>query len=60
MDLERLTALLDVLSGRWDQALAVFGGIALAAGLLGLLTRALGAKEGDGFHHLFRRRSDEE
>lgn len=60
MDLERLTALLDALSGRWEQVLTVFGGIALAAGLLGLLTRALGAKEEDGFHHLFRRRSGEE
>lgn len=60
MDLERLTALLDALTGRWPQVLAAFGGMALAAGLLGLLTRALGAKEEDGFHHLFRRRSDEE
>lgn len=60
MDLERLTALLDVLTGRWPQVLAVFGGVALAAGVLGMLTRALGAKEEDGFHHLLRRRSGEE
>ena len=44
------------LGGRWDQVLTVFGGAALAAGLLGILTRALGAKEEDGFRGLFRRR----
>ena len=60
MDLERLTALLDALTGRWPQVLAAFGGAALAAGLLGALTRALGVKEEDGFHHLFRRRTGEE
>ena len=37
MDLERLTALLDALTGRWAQVLAVFGGAALAAGVLGML-----------------------
>ena len=56
MDLDRLTALLDALGGRWDQVLTVFGGAALAAGRLGTLTRALGAKEEDGFRGLFRRR----
>ena len=55
MDLERLTALLDALSGRWEQVLTVFGGIALAAGLLGLLTRALGVKEDDGLKGLRRK-----
>lgn len=57
MDLERLTALLDALTGRWPQVLAVFGGMALAAGVLGMLTRALGAKEDDGFKGL-RRKED--
>lgn len=55
MDLEYLTGLLDALTLRWPQVLAVFGGIALAAGLLGALTRALGAKAEDGFKGLFRR-----
>lgn len=58
MDLERLTALLDALTGRWPQVLAVFGGAALAAGLLGALTRALGVKEDDGLKGL-RIRKDE-
>ena len=65
MDLERLTALLDALTGRWPQVLAAFGGAALAAGLLaafggaalaagllGALTRALGVKEDDGLKGL--------
>ena len=52
MDLERLTALLDALTGRWPQVLAAFGGAALAAGLLGMLTRALGVKEDDGLKGL--------
>lgn len=52
MDLERLTALLDALTGRWPQVLAVFGGAALAAGVLGMLTRALGVKEDDGLKGL--------
>ena len=34
MDLDRLTALLDALGGRWDQVLTVFGGAALAAGIM--------------------------
>lgn len=55
MDLERLTALLDALTARWPQVLAAFGGMALAAGLLGLLTRALGAKKEDGFKGLRRK-----
>ncbi len=52
MDLERLTTLLSALSGRWPQVLAVFGGMALAAGLLGMITRALGVKEDDGLRGL--------
>lgn len=52
MDLERLTALLDALTGRWPQVLAAFGAAALAAGLLGVLTRALGVKEDDGLKGL--------
>ena len=52
MDLERLTALLDALTGRWPQVLAFFGGAALAAGVLGMLTRALGVKEDDGLKGL--------
>lgn len=55
MDLERLTALLDALTGRWPQVLAFFGGAALAAGLLGALTRALGVKEDDGLKGLRRK-----
>lgn len=55
MDLERLTALLDALTGRWPQVLAAFGGAALAAGLLGALTRALGVKEDDGLKGLRRK-----
>ena len=55
MDLERLTALLDALTGRWPQVLAAFGGAALAAGLLGALTRALGVKEEDGLKGLRRK-----
>ena len=49
---------LDALTGRWPQVLAVFGGAALAAGVLGMLTRALGVKEDDGLKGL-RIRKDE-
>lgn len=58
MDLDRITALLDLLTTRWPQVLAAFGGVALAAGLLGMLTRALGAKEGDGLRRPARPQGD--
>ena len=58
MDLERLTALLDALTGRWPQVLAFFGGAALAAGVLGMLTRALGVKEDDGLKGLLIRKDE--
>ena len=60
MELEQLTALLDELTGRWPQVLALVGGAARAAGLLGLLTRALGAKAGDGLRRLTGRRAPED
>lgn len=60
MELERLTALLDAFTGRWPQVLALFGGAALAAGVLGILTRALGVKEEDGFRGIWRRGGPEE
>ena len=54
------TLWLDALSGQWPLVLACTGAAALLAGALGLVTRALGQKEGDGLKRSKGRRAKKE
>lgn len=50
-----LAQIMELMTTRWQQLLGGFAAAAFAAGVLGMLTRALGAKEGDGLRRLLRR-----